>query len=103
MNFVRKINRSIIQNNPTGINSEDKQIGVYFVSKETLCTEENDFDEGKIKQFSEKVLMYFWEYIARIDPSIWFDDNIITLDDLLYSFSHYMLKVFKNIDFSSDI
>jgi hypothetical protein len=103
MTFVRKINKSIIQNNPTGINSEDKQIGVYFVSKEILCLNENDMNVNKIKLFSEKVLMYFWEDIARIDSSIWFDESIRTLDDLLLSFSHSKMKVFKNIDFSSDL
>ncbi|MBU1094569.1 MAG: AAA family ATPase [Firmicutes bacterium] len=100
MTFVKKVNESIVLNNPIGINSEDKQIGIYFISKEILTLAANELNVLKIKLFSEKVLMYFWDDIAKIDSSIWFDDSIRTLDDLLMGFEVYKLDVFKNIDFS---
>ena len=99
--FVKRINRKISRNTELfGYNAEDKQIGVYFMKKRELSEIPNDPDEKKINEFGEKVLMYLWEDVAKINRTSWFDNEYLTLDDLLLGFKEKGLRVIK--DFYED-
>lgn len=102
--FVDKINNYIVSKNKNGLYSEDKQIGAYFVTRKFLCNEKNENNEDKAIKFANKVLMYIWEDIARLNPSGWFE-GINSLENLCKEFISRnindskldSLKVFKDI------
>ena len=102
--FVNRINKAIININTFGINSEDKQIGKYFVDLEDLIDEkelEDLKEENNVsvketsKKFAEKVLMYLWEDIAKLEPTEWFNNDIKTFDILLNNYQKNGIKVFS--------
>lgn len=94
--FVNIINKAIIKNNPTGLNSEDKQLGVYFVTENELSFEPLDNNQETIDKFIEKVLLYIWDDVAKIDPTLWFGD-INSFNDLVDEFYNINLKIFKDL------
>ena len=61
--FIDSINTAILKNNPTGLNSEDKQLGVYFVTENELSFEPLNKDKGSIDKFIEKLKMIYKEYM----------------------------------------
>ncbi|MFI3329783.1 MAG: AAA family ATPase [bacterium] len=81
--FVTKINDFIVQNNNI-IQSEDKQLGVYFIDKKVIDTN-NEESISSIEEFAHKVLEYLWNDVARFERSRWFR-NAKTLDDLIESY-----------------
>lgn len=96
--FIEVINNCIVSIDTYGIHSEDKQIGKYFVGEFDLLdrkVEEYDDASEAIKTFSEKVLMYLWEDIAKLDQKRWFDENIKTLNKLLKEYSQKGIDVFS--------
>ncbi len=95
--FVNTINKTILKNNPTGLNSEDKQLGIYFVNKEELSLSPLNQDKEIIDKFIEKVLLYIWDDIAKIDLELWFDDDINCFDDLVEKYYNENLRVFKDL------
>lgn len=84
--FVKKINNHIISDT-SGINGEDKQLGMYFVS-----TEEID----NPKEFAEKILSYLWEDVAKLNTSYWFG-SISSYDELIDKFNTSYLDVFNSL------
>ena len=84
--FVKKINKHIINDN-SGINAEDKQLGMYFVSIEELNNK---------KEFAEKILSYIWEDVAKLNTTYWFG-TISSYDELLNDFEKNGLDVFNNL------
>lgn len=84
--FVNKINNHIIHDT-SGINAEDKQIGKYFVSVEEI---------DNMKEFSEKILSYLWEDVAKLNASYWFG-TISSYEELLESFNKNTLDVFNSL------
>ena len=95
MDFVNDLNKRIVSNKDTSYSSEDKQIGVYFLSEDELCEEEFSDDEEAKKAFAEKMLKYIWEDIAKLDPEEWFP-NSQSLDDVIEDFRENGLSVFKD-------
>lgn len=98
--FVEKVNLKISERGKTfSIISEDKEIGVFFVTKKLLSDSPNNTDKKLINSFGEKVLMYIWNDIAKTNIGKWFD-GCNTLDDLLDAFeknaSTDSLNVFKD-------
>lgn len=89
--FVKKINNHIIADT-SGINGEDKQLGMYFVSIEEI---------NNPKEFGEKILSYLWEDVAKINSSYWFG-SISSYDELLDAYNNNFLDVFNSI-FDEDI
>lgn len=80
--FVESINKFIV-NNSGILMAEDKQIGVYFVSKNILKSSQlEEHDEEKVKAFAYKVLEYLWDDVAKYNHSKWFNDYK-TLDDVI--------------------
>ncbi len=100
--FIETINEAIFDKNAYGVNAEDKQIGKYFVGTEDLVnidgTNEfyNNMDDVK-KAFAEKVLMYLWDDVAKLNKEAWFNHQYKTLDDLLIGFENENLKVFNDL------
>ena len=95
--FVDSINKAILKNNPTGLNSEDKQLGVYFVTENELSFEPSSNDKESIEKFIEKVLLYIWDDVAKIDPTLWFSDTINSFDELVDEYFENNLRVFKEL------
>ncbi len=84
--FVNKINKHIIDDN-SGINAEDKQLGMYFVSIEEINNE---------KEFAEKILSYIWDDVAKLNTTYWFG-AISSYGELLDNFEKNGLDVFNNL------
>lgn len=81
--FVNGINKFILDSS-NGLNSEDKQLGVYFVDENGMRQEKVDVSDPKaIEDFAYKVLEYLWADVAKFDRSKWFAENIKSLDDLV--------------------
>lgn len=81
--FVNGINKFILDSS-NGLNSEDKQLGVYFVDENGMRQEKVDVSDPKaIEDFAYKVLEYLWADVAKFDRNKWFADNIKSLDDLV--------------------
>ena len=77
------------------VQSEDKEIGVFFVTTDFLSESKNNNDLKKIKRFGEKVLLYLWNDVVKTDPESLFVTNyeekgkiiqINSLDELLDRF-----------------
>lgn len=84
--FVTNINEKIADDDSI-INSEDKQLGMYFVTIEEVKNE---------KEFAEKILSYLWDDVAKINSEDWFG-NIKTYDELLSSYERESIKVFNKL------
>ena len=46
--------------------------------------------------FIEKVLLYIWDDVAKIDPTLWFDD-INSFDELVDEYYDMNLRVFREL------
>lgn len=95
--FITTINKEIMRKNPTGLNSEDKQLGVYFVTENELSVIPVNSDKESMDKFIEKVLLYIWDDVAKLDPTMWFDDSISSFDDLIKSYYNNRLRIFKDL------
>lgn len=91
--FVERVNAKISEKGKGYfIQSEDKEIGVYFVSEAYLSLNKNDNDSILIKKFAEKVLMYLWNDVVKTNPEKLFkmtssvNTPINSLDNLLDEF-----------------
>lgn len=100
--FIETINEEIFEKNAYGVNAEDKQIGKYFVGTDDLINSDgtteayDNIDDAK-KAFAEKVLMYLWDDVAKLNREAWFNPKYKTLDDLLVGFGNENLKVFNDL------
>ena len=74
--FATIVNDLILNLND-GFNSEDKQLGVYFVKEDEI---------RDIKAFAEKVLMYLWDDVVKYDKTQLFKPEYKTLDSLIKAF-----------------
>ena len=100
--FVEKINIAIFEKNSYGVNAEDKQIGKYFVGTDCLVHEDGTLDtytnlEDAKKAFADKVLMYLWDDVAKLNRELWFNPEYKTLDDLIVGFNDNGLLVFNDL------
>lgn len=92
--LVDSINRYIVKN-ADELSSEDKQLGVYFIGKETLCKEQTgETDVVKKKEFAYKLLEYLWDDVAKYNHVDWFGPDIKTLDQLIVEYMEKGQKVF---------
>jgi len=99
--FVTKVNDRIVRTESFGLNSEDKQLGVFFMPRRALAELPNEEDAEKISEFGEKILMYLWEDVAKMDRAAWFGEEYHTLDQLLDDFANKRLDVI-NITFKTN-
>lgn len=99
MTFVEKINQHILDVSST-LNSEDKQLGVYFVDEKLMSDNpivkdsRTEDDIKLIEDFAYKVLEYLWSDVTKFDRKPWFVDGIKSLDDLVREYKNKGLEVF---------
>ena len=91
--FVKRINQKIV-NTGSILNSEDKQLGVYFVDKDLLLKEGEPYSKDKSEYFANKVLGYIWTNVANRNRSLFFASNLNTFDKVLKKFEDDGLGVF---------
>lgn len=97
--LVNAINEYILECS-SGLNSEDKQIGVYFVNEKGMSDKpidknsRTDEDNVNIENFAYKVLEYLWSDVAKFDRSKWFTGGIKSLDELVKEYKNKGLEVF---------
>ena len=105
--FIDIINNAIFDKNSYGVNAEDKQIGKYFVGVEDLIDSKTTLEtydnlEDSVTAFAEKVLMYIWDDVAKLNRESWFKPEYRTLDELLIGFKQENLKVFNDLFVSNE-
>lgn len=93
--FVNSINEFMINTN-SDLQSEDKQLGIFFVNKNLLCQNISDVDDKKIYKFAYKVLEYLWDDVAKFERDMWFVNDIRTLDELVDKYIKSGVEVFKD-------
>lgn len=92
--LVNDINEYILECS-SGLNSEDKQLGVYFVDENGMREKTVDAsDPEAVNAFAYKVLEYLWSDVAKFDRSKWFADGIKSLDELVKEYKEKGLEVF---------
>lgn len=92
--LVNDINEYILECS-SGLNSEDKQLGVYFVDENGMRKEKVDASDSEaVNAFAYKVLEYLWSDVAKFDRSKWFVDGIKSLDELVKEYKNKGLEVF---------
>lgn len=97
--FKNKINEAILEKTSTYLNNEDKQIGKYFVTKKELVNPKTDDEiiiNSKTRKFGEKVMMYIWEDIAKMNPEEWFSEYN-SYENLLKAFNENSQKVIDEL------
>lgn len=81
--FCKSINQFILESKDDITNSEDKQIGVYFVSKDGLRVDKSNLsNETQRKEFAFKIFEYLWDDVAKYSHDSLFKDAK-SLDDLI--------------------
>lgn len=84
--FCNTINNFIIESSDKITNSEDKQLGVYFVDKKGLRKASIDTtNEKDIKEFAYKVFEYLWDDVMKISKDTMFK-NSKSLDELINTY-----------------
>lgn len=92
--LVNDINEYILECS-SGLNSEDKQLGVYFVDENGMRKEKVDAsDPEAVNAFAYKVLEYLWSDVAKFARNKWFADGIKSLDELVKEYKEKGLEVF---------
>ena len=74
--FANAINEALVNYNAELGNSEDKQLGAYFVRGEELSAE----------YFPQKVLKYLWDDAFRLDHDIVFKDGVKSIAEMLVEY-----------------
>ena len=80
-NFVTAINEHMIKEG--AFDSEDKQLGKYFITY-TQLVGLGENDDVKTRKFAYKVLEYLWNDVAKFDRERWFNiSKYKTLDSVI--------------------
>ena len=92
--FVNDINNFI--EDSSDLQSEDKQLGVFFVSEDLLCEDVANVTDELKEKFAYKVLEYLWDDVAKFERDNWFNSNIKSLDKLVEEYVKSGIEVFKD-------
>ena len=92
--FVNDINNFI--EDSSDLQSEDKQLGVFFVSEDLLCEDATNVTDELKEKFAYKVLEYLWDDVAKFERDNWFNSNIKSLDKLVEEYVKSGREVFKD-------
>lgn len=100
--FVTVINSLIIEMQSTFLSSEDKQLGVYYFSKNELIENVDLKTDLKVTNFANKIFEYLWNDVAKFNRTEWFASDIKTLDELIDKYVEFSarnegLEVFANV------
>ncbi len=101
-NLVEHINNEILTNDEF-LNSEDKQLGVYFIDEKGVKNlTVNEYKEQARKEFAHKLFGYLWDDVAKFHRKEWFGE-VKSLDELIYNYLNGKgTEVFKNGIFKKD-
>lgn len=94
--LVEAVNDYILDNQDILQSSEDKQIGVYFISEADLDTDKEDKDKNKVNYFANKILEYLWNDVSKLQRDIIFNDSIKTLEQAINVYKLNPKNVFNN-------
>lgn len=75
--FANTVNETLVAYNSELGNSEDKQLGSYFVNKDELTAD----------KFPEKVLKYLWDDAFKMDHDIIFNTGIKSIGDIVVEYN----------------
>lgn len=105
--FITIINLKIHEQQGKYMQSEDKQLGTYFVNRNYLQDPKEEITYEKIERFASKVLEYLWNDIVKHDKSTWFSKECLSLESLIslyveFGKSSNSLKVFSD-DFYEEL
>lgn len=93
--LVESLNNFML-NLQDGFNSEDKQIGVYFVDGSVMRKDVTIVSSNEdVEKFAYKMFEYLWDDVAKFNRDKWFDDSIKSLDQLVEMFKKDGLNVFN--------
>lgn len=93
---VNAINEYILEV-ADGLNSEDKQIGVYFIDEKGMREEKAKISTNEeIETFAYKVFEYLWDDVAKFSRSDWFGREIKSLDQLVEEYKKKGVEVFND-------
>lgn len=94
--FVKKINDYILTVS-SGLNSEDKQLGIYFVDEKGMRKDVDGVSNPQeIEDFAYKVLEYLWSDVTKFDRTKWFEEDIKCFDDLVDAYKKNGIGAFKH-------
>ncbi|QZX49406.1 AAA family ATPase [Mycoplasma sp. E35C] len=106
--FVVVINKIITKHQKDNLFlSEDKMIGQYFVDKNLLIESEEELKNNnktlneKAQFFANKVIMYLWEDVFKMDREAIFNSDYNSLDELIKDFCNK--KMIFNQNFKTKI
>lgn len=107
--FNETINNQILNNNFSTLSSEDKRLGAYFITKETLEIDLRSYQEFKNDNtnifsslFAEKVLKYLWDDAFKFSRDKLFNSAYKSLEQVVKNFS--VLEGFEKFDvFITDV
>ena len=63
---------------------EDKRLGVYFIQRSDLKTDETE------SPFADKVLKYLWDDVCKFDKNLIFAEGFDTLEDVIKHFNDHV-------------
>lgn len=93
---VNAINEYILEVSD-GLNSEDKQIGVYFIDEKEMREEKTTISKPEdVEAFAYKVFEYLWDDVAKFSRSDWFEKEIKSLDQLVEEYKKNGIEVFND-------
>jgi 5-methylcytosine-specific restriction protein B len=85
--FMETINDLIIDNNQSISSLEDKRLGTHFINEDEMNDEE---------LFAEKVLMYLWNDVFKLNRDDIFKTDYKTLESLIDGYKSIHFNIFNN-------
>lgn len=86
--FAETVNHQIISNNSATMSSEDKRLGAYFITKESLLEDQEKLAEDNFNSlFAEKVIKYLWDDAFKFGRDKLFNPVFKSLEDVIEEFS----------------
>lgn len=86
--FAETVNNQIISSNSATMSSEDKRLGAYFITGDTLLEDkENMLKDGFNCLFAEKVIKYLWDDAFKFGRDKLFNPEYKSLERIIEEFS----------------
>lgn len=86
--FAETVNNQIIQSNSATMSSEDKRLGAYFITSESLLEDkENMYEVNFNSLFAEKVIKYLWDDAFKFGRDKLFNPEYKSLERIIEEFS----------------
>ena len=87
--FAETVNNQIISSNSATMSSEDKRLGAYFITEETLIEDKENMNQtGFNCLFAEKVIKYLWDDAFKFGRDKLFNPEYKSLERVIEEFSN---------------